>query len=396
MERFLISSAFACGLLLAGNHQARAATAPEKPPTAVATGLRWLVKQQHKDGRWTADEGRFPVALTAFAGMALLMEGSTTHSGRYAKNLQRARDWLVHQSQHGGGYDGLIGNPNASSGGVGYLFGHSYAMLFLATVLSEETDAARRRQLRDLLERAVRFTAQAQTSRGGWGYIAAREGADFDHGPSTVAQVQALHAADRAGIKGTLPILKKANAYLHKCTTANGGLVYSLAAGAGGAERPAVTAAALAGALGRRDCSWTSIKKWLKFCDKHIPIDTAPPRTDYDYTHYYYAQVLYKLGDKGYRDLFPDTAPADLPSWSKYRKARFPAMHKAQRADGSWNSGPLGPVYSTALTLPLFLLEKEKVRLYRRIPSPGRAAKVEHFCHYGFKSPAGKPKQDAP
>ena len=39
----------------------------------VDGGLEWLASQQHKLGHWTA-QGRYPTAMTALAGMAMLAE----------------------------------------------------------------------------------------------------------------------------------------------------------------------------------------------------------------------------------------------------------------------------------------------------------------------------------
>ena len=48
---------------------------------AVAGGLDWLVANQSRRGNWTANEGRYPTAMTALAGTALLLEGSTPTQG---------------------------------------------------------------------------------------------------------------------------------------------------------------------------------------------------------------------------------------------------------------------------------------------------------------------------
>src|ERR1700689_4375478 len=72
----------------------------------VKKGLAWLVKSQHADGHWDGDRVRTPVALTALAGMTLLMEGSTCAEGPYAPAIRKAIDWLVERRQA----NGLIGN----------------------------------------------------------------------------------------------------------------------------------------------------------------------------------------------------------------------------------------------------------------------------------------------
>src|SRR5690349_8100959 len=84
----------------------RAEDVPEKYRPVVKKGLEWLVKQQHKDGHWSAASDQYPTALTAFAGLALVAEGSTPKKGDHAKAIRQAALWLIDQSQKG---TGLIG-----------------------------------------------------------------------------------------------------------------------------------------------------------------------------------------------------------------------------------------------------------------------------------------------
>ena len=45
------------------------------------------------------------------------------------------------------------------------------------------------------------IASDSQTSRGGWGYVAAKDGSDFDEGNVTICVLQALVAARKAGIE---------------------------------------------------------------------------------------------------------------------------------------------------------------------------------------------------
>lgn len=45
--------------------------------SAIEKGLEYLKKTQAPDGHWEAQGGQYPTTLTALAGMAFLMEGST-------------------------------------------------------------------------------------------------------------------------------------------------------------------------------------------------------------------------------------------------------------------------------------------------------------------------------
>src|SRR5437764_4581326 len=69
---------------------------------SVARGLDWLVKMQHRDGHWEGSSGQYPTSMTALAGMALLMEGSTLREGKYAPSIRRSVDWFLERSQRNG------------------------------------------------------------------------------------------------------------------------------------------------------------------------------------------------------------------------------------------------------------------------------------------------------
>ena len=329
---------------------------------AIDKGLEWLAKGQHRDGHWSTTGEQYPTAMTALSGMALLMEGSTIRDGRYADNIRRAVDWFMDHSQR----NGLLG-PN--QGGRGYMHDHGYGLLFLASLYGEEEDGDRRRKLEGLLTRAVEFTGKAQTPRGGWGYVSSTEGGGFDEGSVTVTQVQALRAARNAGIVVPKSIIDKAHQYLKDCTTSNGGVIYSLAQGNGaamGGERPALTAAAIASLFSAGEYNSPLAMKWLKYCQRAIPI-AAAGRTGHDeYTQYYYAQALYMLGDKGFEKVFPDSHEGERLTWSRYRKATYDYLIRTQSGDGSWQSGYIGPVFATAVNLAILQLDNGTLPIYQR------------------------------
>ena len=107
---------------------------------AVEGGLDWLAANQSRRGNWTANEGRYPTAMTALAGTALLLEGSTPTQGKHADSIAQAVDYLVSRSRP----NGLIGDPKPDDR---YTYGHGFSMLFLSQVLGEEEDLARRNEV---------------------------------------------------------------------------------------------------------------------------------------------------------------------------------------------------------------------------------------------------------
>jgi hypothetical protein len=343
----------------------RAEEIPEKYRPVIEKGLEWVAKQQNNDGHWDANNGQYPTTMTALGGMALLMEGSTLRDGKYSNNLRKAVDWLVKRTQT----SGLIGNPNNPTEAQRYIYGHGYAMLFLASVYGEEEDGDRRKRLEEVLTKAVEFSGKAQTSRGGWGYVSAADvgGGGFDEGSTTITQVQGLRACRNAGIIVPKSIIDKAEKYLTDATTPKGGVIYSLANGAAiaGQERPPLTAAAVACMFSAGEYKAPVAKKWLEFCRVNLPIGGLRNGHD-EYAQYYYAQCMYILGEDGYAKLFPDSRADDRLTWSKYREVMFKHIADTQGSDGAWTGGYIGPIFATCINLTILQLDNSTLPIYQR------------------------------
>jgi hypothetical protein len=360
MRYCLILSAVGC-LLLAAAGRARAEELPPKYQEVVNKGLDWLARQQHRAGFWEGNGGQYPIAMTGMAGMCFLMEGSTIRDGKYSQNIARAADWLMARSQP----NGLIGDPRNDREAGRYMYGHGFAMLFLACVYGEEEDDARRKKLEDVLTRAVKFSGEAQSSSGGWNYTSARDSGDHHEGSVTITQVQGLRAARNAGIVVPKEIIDKAHKYLRDSTTADGGVMYRLGQNN---PRPALAAQAITCLFSSGEYESEHAKKMLRYCVNNLPLNgTAAARFGhFEYTHYYYAQVHYALGDDKWDKLFPGSKESDKLTWSKYKEVMFPQLAATQQADGSWAQGYIGPVYTTACYLTVFQLEKGTLPIYQR------------------------------
>jgi hypothetical protein len=351
--------ALAAGVLLS---PARAENPAPKYQEMASRGLDWLAKQQNRDGHWETN-GQFHSAMTAMAGIVMLMEGSTLREGKYRDNIRRAVDYLMANSNR----NGLIGQPNGANQGLGYLYGHGFSILFLSQLVGEEDEPERRAKLEDLLTRAVDFSCKAQTSRGGWGYVSAADGNDFDEGSVSITQVQALRAARNAGIVVPKQAIDKTHEYLRKCTTARGGLIYSLQTGGGG-ERPTITVAGIASMFSSGEYTSPLAKQWLKFVQPLIPLNHVGGDQfgHSEYTHMYYGQVAYVLGEDGYAKMFPGSRPEDRLTWSKYRQQFFAFLAGKQNTDGSWTGCAIGPVYTTCCYLTILQLDKGTLPIYQR------------------------------
>jgi len=359
-------------LLVTPANNARADEIPAEYKASINKGLEWMKQQQHKDGHWEAFGGQYPVTMTGIGGMSFLMEGSTIREGKYRDNIRRATDWLMARAQP----NGMLGNPNIPGEAGRYMYGHGFALMFLSCVYGEEEEGDRRKKLEEILTKAAQFSHDAQTERpsrrdarikvGGWGYVSAREGNNFDEGSVTITQVQALRAARNAGIKVPPEAIKRALAYLEDSTNAQGGVIYSLGGGGGGDGRPALTAAAISCGFSAGQYDSPLVQKWFKFCQQQVP-DLGGGRFGHDeYTHYYYAQAIYILGEDGYAKLFPQSLPKDRLTWSGYRKKTFDYLLRTQQADGSWTGGHVGPIFITAVHLTMMQLDNNCLPLYQK------------------------------
>ncbi len=344
----LVALSLACiGLSTPMVSTANAFSAPalkvdDEVDAAVQKALDYLASEQKRQGYWEANQGQYRVAMTALAGTAMLAEGSTTTTGRYARQISSAVDYLLAMSRP----NGLIGYSEDGH----YTYGHGFSMVFLSQVFGEEEDILRREEIRDVLVKAVQFCADAQTSRGGWGYVSAKEGSDFDEGSTCITQVQGLRACRNAGIPVSKEIIDRAIKYIDDCTTSSGGVQYSIK---GGGERPPITAAALAALFNAGEYDTELATRMRAYCDENIwPERSIAARSGHwHYMHFYYAQVVYRQGGD---------------RWAKYRREISEEILKRTQANGGWSDQQIGPVYTTAVNCIILQLEKGYLPIYQR------------------------------
>jgi hypothetical protein len=348
--------------------------------SAIEKGLEFLKKQQAQDGHWEAQGGQYPTTMTALAGMAFLMEGSTLKEGKYSEQVTKAVNWfLAPARQQPNGLIGDVRNPTESTR---YMYGQGFGTLFLASVYGEEEDKDQREKLEKLLKKAVEFICKAQTDKthrkaegkevkiGGWGYVSAQDGGNFDEGSVTITALQGLRAAKNAGIPVPKENIQKAVDYLEACTTPDGGVIYSYAGGSGaaikGQGRPPLTAAAVCCGFSAGQYKGELPKKWIKYCKDNVPLGKGRQSHD-EYQTYYFGQALYALGDDKYGEMFPNEPKDSWLTWSKFKEATFQnILDNQDKSTGGWSQGYIGPVFVTSVNLALLQLDKGILPIYQK------------------------------
>jgi len=321
----------------------------DKAQDRIDGGLAWLAVQQSELGHWTGEDGRYPTAITALAGMAFLCEGSTTRQGKYSDNVRRAVYYLLSKSRQ----NGLIGDPDKDDR---YTYGHGFAMLFLSQIVGEEDDPRLRERLLDVLHRAVIFTGRAQTRAGGWGYLSAKDGHGYDEGSTTITQVQGLRGCRNAGIPVPKKVIDDAIDYIKDCTLPDGGVQYN---SKGGGGRPAITAAAVACLFNAGEYDSEYVPKLMKYCEKYLGNLKGQGFGHWHYAHYYYAQVKYREGGEDWKSYRDDVYQRIIDDSREVRSSSGVDMYY-------WPQGYIGPVYTTAVNLTILQLEKAMLPIYQR------------------------------
>lgn len=169
---------------------------------AVARGLRWLAKQQSKDGSWDLQGGkRNETAATSLALLPFLGAGQTHMTGRYKDVVASGLRWLVNNQ----GEDGYLRD---SSGRPPEMYAHGQGTIVLCEAYAMEGDE----ELRVAAQKAVDFIVDAQHVHGGWRYQPGQAG-----DTSVVGwQLMALQSARAAGLNVPQETLTLANQFLDR------------------------------------------------------------------------------------------------------------------------------------------------------------------------------------
>ncbi len=185
----------------------------DKSEAAVARGLAWVAKQQHKNGSWTfqaeprrgrgRDRGEYVTAATGMSLLPFLAAGYTHRSGpdgKYQGTVGAGLNSLLKDQQADGSFAANTGKC---------MYSHAIATVALCEAYGMSGD---RSGLQAAARKAVQYIIDAQDEDGSWGYIPRTAG-----DTSIVGwQIQALHSARLSQLDVPEEVFKKARKFLDR------------------------------------------------------------------------------------------------------------------------------------------------------------------------------------
>ncbi len=322
---------------------------------AVALGLKWLARHQHRDGHWSLNEfhkagdckgrckdggGDSDTAATALALLPFLGAGQTQLEGEYTEVVDKGLRWLVDAQEPNGDLQGP---------GIGRMYAHAQA----AIALCEAYAMTRDQFLRDPAQKAIDFVVEAQHSAGGWRYRPRQPGDTSVLG----WQIMALRSARMAYLEVPEKTFDMANRYLERAQTDNYGSRYGYIPGR--RAEPAMTAEAL---LCRQYAGWRADEPGMVEGVDYLLRENPPdPNRPNIYYWYYGTQMMHHNGGQ----------PWTL--WNAIvRDAVISSQKKRGHEAGSWD--PVGPhtssggrLYMTAISVCILEVYYRHLPLYRKM-----------------------------
>jgi hypothetical protein len=355
------------GMPLAGTFYGRSGATREKAlregggttesEAAVARGLKWIVKQQARNGSWPLD-GAFKdrgqhndVAGTAFGLLPLLGAGYTHKAAKNAKTnpfekpIEKGLLFLIRKQ------DKRTGNFG------GTMYGHALATIAICEAFGLSQDPA----LRIPAQRAVNYLVTSQHTTGGWRYTPNVAG---DMSVSGWV-VMALKSAQMAGLDVPEITMRKAQYFVDSCNDPN-------TEGYGYTGRDTGLTRTAIGLLCRQ-----YLQNWgpnnlhmIKGVDNYLK-RTPPTSTVKNIYYYYYAtQVMHHFGGESWK-VWNDPMRDRLV---KTQEKSPPALDGSWSPVGDAHGGPGGRLMITSLSLLTLEVYYRHLPLYYRDAGERRIA----------------------
>ena len=306
----------------------------------IGGALAYLASKQAPNGAWlgeTAEEKRYPIAMTAYTLMAFQAAGHLPGEGEYGKQVDLAVRYLLDEVDE----QGLIGESSSGQ----YMYFHGIATIALAELFGQSQSDA----LRQKLEKMIKVIISSQNPEGGWRYRPISRDADIS---VTVLAVVALRAAKNSGLSVPQKTIDDAVGYVRKCfNEGDGGFGYQPGQGSGFAR----TAAAIYSLQVCGQYEDESVKAGSKYLNEKF----KPGDRWFTYGNFYAAPAQYMIGGKTWADWY-----------STVKKALVAKVKTDDGGNQYWDrdldgSSP-GPIYSTAVYTMILGMPYHYLPLYQR------------------------------
>jgi len=287
---------------------------------AVLAGLRWLARQQRKDGSWSL-AGPYsdgvpayldnPEAATAMALLAFQGDGHThLKEGEFRRNVANGWRWLAKQQDADGNF--------YRSGGWNQRY---YTQGMCAIAACELYGMTKDKEYKDVAERAIQNLIKAQAPEGGWRYQP-----NLDSDVSVTGWiVMALQSARMAGLEVPEESLRRVERFLDNVAQ-DDGAKYPYQAG--GQVRLSMTAEAL---LCRQFLGWKRDDPRLVRGVEWIASNPVDFNKDRNVYYWYYAtQVCHHMGHNS-------------PHWKAWNSVMRQALPENQVPEGRKEAGSWDP-----------------------------------------------------
>jgi hypothetical protein len=346
----------------------------EQRAAAIERGLAWLAtRQESRDGSMAVGDaspkGRAPLAVTSLSALAWMAGGSTPTRGLHQKNVLRAVEYLLANTQRDADpYPGYIKDQGDE---LSRTHGHGLATLALAEAFTMSPNSALGRRIGETLKAAVRRIEDSQGAEGGWYYEPYRT---IQHeGSVTVSLLQALRAADDVGIHVNPDTIARAVDYMGKLQildtkdVGDGSKLGGFRYGIGDSKTSiALTAAGLATLQAAGVYSGPAFDEGYDYVWRQLLVRTENPSGNEApfpyYERFYLSQALWHLRDT-----------------DRYRAWAEPLMRrlmKEQEPSGAWTDvryvsgmaqrNMYGASYATACNILFLALPDDTLPVFHR------------------------------
>ena len=311
---------------------------------SITRGLSWLSNRQQAAGNFGSRTsiGRYQMnpAVNALCGLAFLSSGSTPGRGPYGETINRLTDYLLSCARPTGF---LVEEDSRYYDAP--MYGHGFAMLYLAEVYG----MSRNKAVRDVLHRAVQLAIDTQNRDGGWRYAPEPKEADIS---VTACLVMGLRAAHNAGLAVPRETIDRCLSYLQKSQNPDGGFRYQLHTGS--ESRFPRSAAALTAMHSCGVHDGPVVEAARSYLHQFRPGQAVfRERGYYFYAHYYAVQAAWHAG-------------GDL--WNEWFPAIRDEMLILQQAndDGSWSDQAISAEFATSICLIVLQTPNNYLPIFQR------------------------------